>query len=89
MNIWEFKTNAFLAVDDFQHEAEDKGSHTKASEHHERGGIVELCRVGNTRIRLVEHLADEQWEKPETNVLNPCAGSIVLTGTRISLALSA
>ena len=69
--IRQFEADAFLLVDGLQHEAEDEGSHTQTGEHHQWGGIVELRRVGHTWVRGVEHLADEQGEQPEADVLDP------------------
>ena len=70
-NIRQFEADAFLLVDGFQHEAEDEGGYTQTGEHHQRGGIVELRGVCHAWVRGVEHLADEQGEQPEADVLDP------------------
>ena len=69
--IRQFEADAFLLVDGLQHEAEDEGSHTEAGEHHQWGGIVKLRGVCHTRVRGVEHLADEQGEQPKADILDP------------------
>ena len=65
------KAKSLLAVDNLQQEAEQQGSHAKASEHDQRPSVVELRGVCNARIGLVEHLTNEQGEQPEADVLNP------------------
>ena len=66
-----FETETFLAVNDLQDETEHEGCQTEAGKHHQGRGVVVLSGVGDTGVGLVEHLADEQWEEPEADVLNP------------------
>ena len=70
-DVREFKANAFLAVNDLQHEAKNQSCYTQTGEHHQWSSIVELCWICHPRIGSVEHLTNEQWEEPQTNVLDP------------------
>ena len=71
LNVRFFESDALLLIDHFEDEAEDEGSDAEAGEHDERGRVVALRGVFDARVRLVEHLADEQREEPQADVLNP------------------
>ena len=66
-----FKSEAFLLVYNLEEEADDEGGNAEAGKHDEGSGVVELCGVGHTLVGGSEHLADEQREEPEADVLNP------------------
>ena len=78
-----FEAVTLLLVNHLEYEAEQQGGHAEAGEHYERGCVVVghggLLRgdeagfeVGDElRIGLVEHLADEQREEPQADVLYP------------------
>ena len=59
LDVREFQADAFLLVDGFQNETEDKGCNTEAGEHNQRSGIVQLRGTGAFGIGGVKHLADE------------------------------
>ena len=70
-DVGKFEADAFRLVDDLQQEAEQQGGNTEARQHDERRGVVELGGIGDSGIGGVEHLADEQGEEPQADVLNP------------------
>ena len=66
-----FESETFFLVYDFKEQSDDKGCHAEACEHDEWSGVVELCGVGHSLVGGGEHLADEQGEEPQSDVLNP------------------
>ena len=71
LNVWQFKSQTLLAVDNLEEQTEDEGCHAEAGQHDEGGGIVELGGVGDSWVGGIEHLADEQWEQPQANMSVP------------------
>ena len=71
LDVWLLKSEAFLLVYNLEEEADDEGGNAEAGKHDEGSGVVELCGVGHTLVGGYEHLADEQREEPEADVLNP------------------
>ena len=70
LDVGFFKTQALLAVYHLQHKTEQQGGNAEAGQHDQRSGVVELRGVSDAGIGGVEHLADEQGEQPQADVLN-------------------
>ena len=71
LNVRLFKAIAFLLVNNLEEKTNQECGYAEACKHDERCCIVKFGRVGDARVGVVEYLADEQWEKPEADVLNP------------------
>ena len=52
-----FQSEVAFLVDHLQDETDDEGDDTQSGKHDQRCSVIELCRVGHTDVRLVEHLA--------------------------------
>lgn len=82
-DVWFFQTQVFLFVDNFENKTNQQCSQAQACEHYERPRVVIghrgllLCHgascqiLGNLRISSVKNLANQNWEQPQTDVLNP------------------
>ena len=66
-----FEAEVLLLVDDLEVEADQHGGHAEAGQHHERPGVVELVgrRAGGVGAR--QHVADQDREEPQADVLDP------------------
>ena len=60
-----------LAIDDLKVEANQHGRDAETCEHDERPSVVQLVRRSAGGVGAGQHIADQDREEPQSNVLDP------------------
>ncbi len=71
LDVGLLEAEVLLLVNHLEVQTEQQSGDTQAGKDYHGPGIVILRRVGDTRVGLVEHIANQHGEEPQTDVLNP------------------